>query len=39
MITDFYHLMDTDPIVDEALRDFNRSRRRSIRLPAGWGKY
>jgi hypothetical protein len=39
MITDFYHLMDTDPVVDEALRDFNRSRRRPIRLPAGWGKY
>lgn len=39
MITDFYHLMDTDPVVDVGLRDFNRGRRRPIVLPTGWGKY
>lgn len=37
MITDFYHQMDTDPVVDTALRDFNRARRRRIQLPQGWG--
>lgn len=36
MVTDFYHLMDTDEHVDEALRDFNRKRREAIVLPAGW---
>lgn len=37
MVTDFYHLMDTDVGVDTELRDFNRSRRESIKLPDGWG--
>ena len=37
MIDDFYHLVGTDSVVDEALRDFNRERRRKIVLPAGWG--
>ena len=36
MINDFFHLMDTDPVVDEHLRDFNRQRREWIVLPAGW---
>lgn len=36
MIEDFNHLMDTDAVVDEPLRDFNRKRREGIVLPAGW---
>jgi hypothetical protein len=36
MITDFFHLRDTDDKVDEGLRDFNRKRREGIILPAGW---
>lgn len=36
MITDFFHLRDTDAVVDEPLRDFNRKRREGIVLPAGW---
>lgn len=38
MINDFYHLMDTDKVVDEALRDFNRQRREGIVLPVGWNE-
>lgn len=38
MIADFYHLMETDAIVDSGLRDFNRARRNQIVLPKGWGK-
>lgn len=36
MINDFYHLMDTDPTVDEELREFNIKRRANIVLPKGW---
>lgn len=36
MISDFLHLMDTDPVVDEPLAAFNRARRASITLPVGW---
>lgn len=36
MIRDFYHLMDTDPVVDEALMRFNQSRRAGIVLPDTW---
>jgi hypothetical protein len=36
MIEDFFHLMQTDAVVDEPLRDFNRQRREGIVLPAGW---
>lgn len=36
MVNDFYHLLDTDPMVDEALREFNRERRAKIVLPIGW---
>lgn len=36
MVADFFHLLDTDDVVDGPLRDFNRSRREGIRLPAGW---
>lgn len=37
MINDFYHLMDTDPIVDVNLMNFNRERREKIVLPVNWG--
>ena len=36
MVTDFYHLLDTDAEVDVPLRDFNRQRREGIVLPSGW---
>lgn len=36
MINDFYHLMDTDKVVDEELRQFNLKRRANIVLPKGW---
>lgn len=36
MINDFFHLIDTDPIIDENLRLFNKSRREKIILPNGW---
>lgn len=38
MITDFFHLLDTDPVVDEGLASFNQSRRIGIVLPAGWNE-
>lgn len=38
MVRDFYHLLDTDPDVDEPLAAFNRERRASIVLPAGWNE-
>lgn len=37
MIEDFNHLINTDPKIDEALRDFNRARRRTMTPPIGWG--
>lgn len=37
MINDFNHLMDTDPVVDYELRNFNKERRNKIILPEGWG--
>lgn len=36
MVTDFLHLMDTDPVVDEELASFNRKRRATIILPDEW---
>lgn len=36
MIQDFEHLMDTDPVVDNALMMFNRQRRAGVCLPEGW---
>lgn len=36
MIEDFFHLMNTDSVVDVPLRDFNRERRSHIVLPTGW---
>lgn len=38
MIDDFYHLMDTDSVVDKQLACFNRHRRAGIELPKGWNK-
>jgi hypothetical protein len=36
MIQDFFHLMDTDSVVDEPLANFNRERRAGLVLPDGW---
>jgi hypothetical protein len=36
MITDFFHLMDTDAHIDHALREFICRRRETIELPEGW---
>lgn len=36
MINDFYHQIQTDPVVDEPLKEFNRQRRGTIVLPIGW---
>ncbi len=36
MIQDFFHLMDTDSVVDEPLANFNRERRAGLVLPEGW---
>ena len=36
MINDFYHLLDTDDVIDMPLREFNRERRSTIILPSGW---
>lgn len=36
MVTDFYHLLNTDAEVDEALAAFNRERRRHVNLPDTW---
>jgi len=36
MIEDFYHLLDTDPVVDTQLANFNKQRRANIKLPEGW---
>jgi len=38
MIADFYHLLDTDPVVDWGLARFNQQRRADICLPAGWNE-
>lgn len=37
MVNDFYHLLETDSVVDSILRDFNALRRTTITLPEGWG--
>ena len=39
MINDFYHLSNTDSVVDEALKEFNIMRRASIKIPDGWNGY
>ena len=36
MINDFFHLADTDSVVDAALAEFNAHRRARIQLPKGW---
>jgi|ERR1051325_2124208 hypothetical protein len=36
MVSDFFHLMNTDSKVDNALREFNRQRRETIKLPDYW---
>ncbi len=36
MINDFFHLMDTDSVIDEGLQKFNKERREKIILPNGW---
>jgi hypothetical protein len=36
MITDFYHLLNTDGEVDTALAEFNKRRRQSVNLPDTW---
>jgi hypothetical protein len=36
MIDDFYHLLGTDEKVDTGLAEFNKMRRRKIKLPAIW---
>lgn len=38
LIEDFYHLLGTDPEVDEPLAAFNRQRRAGIVLPATWNE-
>lgn len=38
MIDDFYHLLDTDPVVDSPLAYFNLLRRNAIILPKGWNE-
>lgn len=38
MINDFYHLMDTDNVVDEPLAVFNRNIRANIVLPDTWNQ-
>jgi len=37
MIADFYHQMETGIEIDRALQTFNRTRRRCVVLPEGWG--
>jgi len=39
MIEDFYHLLDTDPVMDAKLIAFNRERRSHTKLPEGWNEY
>lgn len=36
MINDFFHLLDTDSVIDENLTKFNMDRREKIVLPHGW---
>ena len=38
LIEDFFHLMGTDPVVDEPLARFNRERRSHLVLPKGWNE-
>lgn len=38
MVEDFLHLLKTDPEIDRELANFNKSRRRKIEFPTGWGK-
>lgn len=38
LIEDFYHLLGTDPEVDEPLAEFNRKRREGLVLPATWNE-
>lgn len=36
MVTDFYHLLNTDSEIDEKLAEFNRERRKYVNLPDTW---
>ena len=36
MVTDFYHLMNTDSVIDHELAAFNRERRKNVDLPNTW---
>ena len=36
MITDFYHLLNTDEKIDTALSEFNKKRRQLVNLPDTW---
>lgn len=38
LIEDFFHLLGTDPEVDEPLAAFNRERRAGLVLPKGWNE-
>lgn len=38
LIDDFYHLLGTDPVVDQPLAAFNQARRKPLVLPAGWNQ-
>ena len=39
MITDFFHQCGTDSVIDQELREFNRTRRAKIIIPDGWNGY
>ena len=36
MVSDFYHLMETDEVIDIALSEFNKKRRTNVNLPNNW---
>lgn len=36
MVSDFYHLMETDEVIDIALSEFNKKRRTNVNLPEYW---
>lgn len=38
MIDDFYHLLNTDTVIDKSLMDFNKLRRKDIVMPDGWNE-
>jgi len=36
MVSDFYHLMETDEVIDNSLSEFNKNRRKNVNLPDYW---